>query len=208
MDTDFLIRLERPQDYRETEELVREAFWNVYHPGCTEHYILHCLRTRKEFVPELDFVLESEGKIIGQILYVHSEISCDDGRRVPAMTFGPLCICPDYQGRGFGQKLVRYSMKEAGRQGAGALVITGNPLYYGKVGFVPGKTVDIRYKPDPEADYLLVHELKPGYLQGVEGTFTDPEGYLAAEQNPEEFERFDSTFPRKEKKVLPGQLPF
>lgn len=206
MKTDFLIRREIPTDYRETEELVREAFWNVYHPGCTEHYILHCFRPRREFIPELDFVMEKDGRIIGQIMYVHSSICCDDGTRIPTLTFGPISIHPDYSRQGYGRQLLEYSIRAAGRYGAEALVITGNILFYGKSGFVPGKTMGIRYQPNPDAEYLLVREIKRGYLHNVRGTFSDPDGYYAAERNQDDFERYDRTFPEKEKRKLPGQL--
>ena len=203
---DYLIRRERPEDYRKTEELVRDAFWNVYHPGCTEHYILHRFRSRDEFVPELDLVMEREDRIIGQIMYVRSSIRRDDGTLLPTMTFGPMCIHPDLSRRGYGKALLDHSMAAAAALGAGALVITGNILFYGKSGFVAGKTVGIRYREDPEADYLLVKELKEGYLQDVSGTFSDPAGYSVAERDPEGFEAYEGQFPKREKKVLPGQL--
>ena len=90
----IIIRNEEEKDYRVTENLTREAFWNVYRPGCMEHYVLHCLRKDKAFVPELDFVMELNGEMIGQVIYVRSEIESDDGRKIPVMTFGPISIAP------------------------------------------------------------------------------------------------------------------
>ena len=78
---DYHIRLEKNEEQREIENLVREAFWNVYRPGCTEHYAVHCLRNDPAFVPELDFVMEKDGKLIGQVIYVRAFIEADDGRR-------------------------------------------------------------------------------------------------------------------------------
>lgn len=200
------IRLETKDDYRNVENLVREAFWNVYRPGCMEHYVLHCYRDDPAFVPELDFVMESGGEPIGQIIYVRSEIDCDDGRKVPIMTFGPIGIAPEYKRQGYGKKLLDYSMEKAKEMGAEALAITGNILFYGKSGFVPAKTKGVRYADDPEADYFLIKELIPGFLDGVSGTYKDPDGYFVCEKNPEAFERFEATFPKKEKLKLPGQL--
>lgn len=105
------IRLETKDDYRNVENLTREAFWNVYRPGCMEHYVLHCYRDDPAFVPELDFVMERDGELIGQVIYVRSEIDCDDGRNVPIMTFGPIGIAPTYKRKGYGKKLLDYSMK-------------------------------------------------------------------------------------------------
>ena len=202
----IIIRNERKENYRKVENLTREAFWNVYRPGCTEHYVLHCYRGDPAFVPELDFVMELNGELIGQIIYVRSEIDCDDGRKLPIMTFGPIGIAPEYKRQGYGKRLLDYSMEKAKGMGVGALVITGNILFYGKSGFVPAKTKGVRYVDDPDADYLLVKELIPGFLDGISGTYKDPDGYFVCEKNPEDFERFEAAFPRKEKQKLPGQL--
>ena len=205
-ENNIIIRNETKEDYRKVENLTREAFWNVYRPGCTEHYVLHCYRDDPAFVPELDFVMELNGEFIGQVIYVRSEIACDDGKKVPIMTFGPIGIAPHYKRQGYGKRLLDYSMEKAKEMGVGALVITGNILFYGKSGFVPAKTKGVRYADDPEADYLLIKELIPGFLDGIFGTYKDPDGYFVCEKNPEDFERFEATFPKKEKKKLPGQL--
>lgn len=200
------IRRETKADYRKVEELTRESFWNVYRPGCMEHYVLHCLRDDPAFVPELDFVMELDGEIIGQVIYVRSDILCDDGRKLPIMTFGPICIAPEYKRQGYGKRLLDYSMEKAREMGAGALAITGNILFYGKSGFVPAKTKGVRYSDDPDADYFLIKELTEGFLDGISGTYKDPQGYFVCENNPEEFERYEAAFPKKEKLKLPGQL--
>lgn len=202
----IIIRNETKEDYRKIENLTREAFWNVYRPGCTEHYVLHCYRNDPAFVHELDFVMELNGEPIGQVIYVRSEIECDDGRKLPIMTFGPIGIAPEYKRQGYGKRLLDYSTEKAREMGAGALAITGNILFYGKSGFVPAKTKGVRYADDPEADYLLIKELIPGFLDGISGTYKDPEGYFVCEKNPKAFELFEATFPKKEKKKLPGQL--
>ena len=201
-----IIRPETKDDYRAAENLTREAFWNVYRPGCMEHYVLHCYRDDPAFVPELDFVMELDGELMGQVIYVRSEIDCDDGRKVPIMTFGPISIAPAYKRQGYGKQLLDYSMEKAKEMGAGALAITGNIDFYGKSGFVPAKTKGVRYADDPEADYFLIKELTPGFLDGISGTYKDPEGYFICEKDPEGFERFEATFPAKEKRKLPGQL--
>ena len=150
--------------------------------------------------------MELNGEIIGQIIYVRSEIDCDDGKQLPIMTFGPIGIAPEYKRQGYGKRLLDYSMEKAKEAGVGALAITGNILFYGKSGFVSAKTKGVRYADDPEADYLLIKELIPGFLDGVSGTYKDPDGYFVCEKNPEDFERFEAAFPRKEKQKLPGQL--
>ena len=133
----LIIRWETPADYAAAEHLTREAFWNVYRPGCNEHYILHVLRHDPACVPELDLVLEQGGRLIGQILYLRARIRADDGRDIPVLTFGPLSIHPDCQGRGYGRYLLKRSMARARALGAGALCIEGDAGFYGRSGFVP-----------------------------------------------------------------------
>ena len=203
---DITIRPETESDDRAVENLTREAFWNVYRTGCMEHYVLHCFRTDPAFVPELDLVMELDGTLIGHIMYARSEIACSDGRALPIMTFGPISIAPEYKRQGYGKCLLDYSMEKAKEMGAGALAITGNILFYGKSGFVPAKSKGIRYADDPDASYLLIKELTPGFLSGISGTYKDPEGYFVCERDPDGFAQFEATFPEKEKQKLPGQL--
>ena len=203
---DCIIRLETPADYAETENVVREAFWNVYRPGCLEHYVLHTYRDNPDFVPELDFVLIKDGKIIGQVMYVRAEIKADDGRSIPIMTMGPIGILPEYKRQGYGKMLLDYSMEKAKAMGAGALCFEGNIDFYGKSGFVVASTKGIHYYDEPRDEvvpYFLLKELEDGYLDGVEGVYRTPQGYFVDEAEAEEF---DKKFPPKEKRKLPGQL--
>ena len=203
---DCIIRLETPADYAETENVVREAFWNVYRPGCLEHYVLHTCRDNPDFVPELDFVLIKDGKIIGQVMYVRTEIKADDGRSIPIMTMGPIGILPEYKRQGYGKMLLDYSMERAKAMGAGALCFEGNIDFYGKSGFVVASTKGIHYYDEPRDEvvpYFLLKELEEGYLDGVEGVYRTPQGYFVDEAEAEEF---DQKFPPKEKLKLPGQL--
>lgn len=203
---DCLIRLETPQDYAEAENLARESFWNVYRPGCLEHYVLHCLRDNPDFVPALDFVMEKDGRIIGQNMFMRAWIAADDGRNIPIMTMGPICIAPAYKRRGYGKMLLDYSLEKAGECGAGALCFEGNIDFYGKSGFTYASEFGIRYHGLPEgadASFFLCKELIPGYLDGITGVYATPRGYFVDEA---EAEAFDRQFPPKVKLKLPGQL--
>lgn len=203
---DYTIRLETPADYRTTENLVRESFWNVYRPGCLEHYVLHCLRDDPAFVPELDFVMEKDGEMIGQNMFLHARIDADDGRKIPIMTMGPICIAPHLKRQGYGKALLDYSLSQAAKLGAGALCFEGNIDFYGKSGFRYASEFGIRYHGLPEgedASFFLCRELIPGFLDGVSGVYATPEGYFVDEAQAEQF---DKQFPLKEKLKLPGQL--
>lgn len=203
MNKDYIIRKETVNDYKAVENLTREAFWNIYRPGCLEHYVLHLYRDRPDFVPELDFVMERNGEIIGHIMFARSEIITDDSKKVPIMTFGPISIAPEFKRKGYGTQLLKYSMEKAKELGCPALAITGNFDFYGKCGFVRAKEKGILYADDKTADYFLIAELKTGFLDGISGTYKDPDGYFVDEKAAEEF---DKQFPKKEKLKLPNQL--
>ena len=205
----IIIRRETPDDFRAVENLVRESFWNVYRPGCQEHFVLHRLRDDPAFVPELDLVMEKDGELIGQNMFMRAHIQANDGRDIPIMTMGPICVAPAFKRQGYGKLLLDASLEKAAALGCGALCFEGNILFYGKSGFTYASDFGIRYHGLPEdadASFFLCKELIPGYLSGVTGVYGPPEGYFAAEKEPEAFEAFDALFPPKEKLKLPGQL--
>ena len=206
MNKEYIIRNERKSEYRQVENLTREAFWNVYRPGCLEHYVLHCLRDDPAFIPELDFVMEADDRLIGQCIYMHSSIKADDGRSIPIVTMGPIGVLPEYQRRGYGKALLDHSLQKATEMGFGAVCFEGNIGFYGKSGFSYASGFGIRYHGLPEgadASFFLCKELIPGYLDGISGEYAPPAGYFVDEQ---ECEAFDRAFPPKEKLKLPGQL--
>ena len=124
---DYTIRSEEREDYREVENLIRESFWNVYRPGCSEHYVIHVLRDDPAFVRELDFVMEKNGKLIGQNMFMKTIIESDDGREIPVLTMGPICITPELKRNGYGKALLDYSLEKASEAGFGAVLFEGNP---------------------------------------------------------------------------------
>lgn len=207
MNTNIItIRIEKKEEFREVENLVRESFWNVYRPGCTEHYVLNQLREDSDFVPELDFVMEENGKLIGQNIFMKAEIKSDDGRFITIMTMGPICIIPELKRKGYGKMLLDYSLEKATQMGCGAVCFEGNIDFYGKSGFTFASEYGIRYHGLPEgedASFFLCKELIQGYLDGITGEYETPKGYYVDKTATEEF---DKTFPYKEKLKLPGQL--
>lgn len=206
---DIVIRREAPGEARAVEALVREAFWNVYRPGCQEHYVLHRFRDDPDFVPELNLVMEKGGRLIGQNMFVRAHIDLDGGGEKPLLAMGPICIAPEYQRQGLGKTLLDESLRRAAALGFGAVCFEGNIDFYGKSGFTRASAFGLRYHSMPEgeeAGFFLAKELIPGALAGVTGVYAPPPGYFAAEREREAFERFDAAFPYREKRVLPGQL--
>jgi predicted N-acetyltransferase YhbS len=203
---DIIIRLEKKVEYREVEKLVRESFWNVYKPGCSEHYVLHVLRDDPAFVKELDFVMEKDGRLIGQNVFVRTVINADDGRDIGVLTMGPICIAPELKRKGYGKLLLDYSLEKAAEMGFGAVLFEGNIDFYGKSGFDYARKFGIRYHDLPESaddSFFLCKELIPGYLDEVIGVYQTPQAYYVDDADVNEFDRM---FPEKEKLKLPGQI--
>ncbi len=206
MEKGYIIRRETKEDYFAVENLVRESFWNVYRPGCLEHYVIHCLRDDPDFAPELDFVMELDGKLIGQVVFVKASIKADNAQDVPIMTFGPISIHPDYKRKGYGEALLDYALAQAEKLGCGAVCMEGNIDFYGKSGFVIASSYGIDYHGEErgaDVPYFLCKELKEHYLDNVTGVYHTPKGYFVDENEAEEFDR---QFPAKEKLKLPTQL--
>ncbi|MCR5719215.1 MAG: N-acetyltransferase [Lachnospiraceae bacterium] len=218
---EYTIRVENKEDYRDVENLVRESFWNVYRPGCSEHYVIHVLRDDPAFVKELDFVMfligeqndspnhaasQKNEKLIGQNMFMKTIIEGDDGRTIPVLTMGPIGITPELKRKGYGKALLDYSLEKATEMGFGAVLFEGNIGFYGKSGFDYASKFGIRYHDLPEdadSSFFLCKELIPGYLDDVTGVYQTPLGYYVKD---DEVEAFDKEFPPKEKKKLPGQI--
>ena len=200
------IRREERKDYGAVENLVREAFWNVYRPGCSEHFVIHMLRDDPAFVPELDLVMERDGVLIGQNVFMKTVIEADDGRAIPVLTMGPICVTPELKRQGYGKQLLDHSLEKAAALGYGAVLFEGNIGFYGKSGFSYARNFGIRYHDLPEGaddSFFLCRELIPGYLDGITGVYQTPRGYYVDDAD---VEAFDKAFPPKEKLKLPGQL--
>ena len=208
------IRLETPADYREVENLTRETFWNVYRPGCTEHYVLNQYRMSPDFIPELDFVMEEDGRLIGHVMFSKAELVLPDGTRKPSWTFGPISIHPEYKRKGYGLRLLKYALEKAREMGVGFLCMEGNIDFYKHAGFGLASRFGIHYHDmphDDEVPFFLAQELIPGWLASngiTEATYCPPKGYFVADENPSAFEAYEATFPPKEKLRLPGQLGY
>lgn len=199
------IRLERPEEWRQVEELTREAFWNVHVPGCDEHYLVHVLRGLDSFIPALDFVALSEGRIVGNIMYSMGRVEEESGRKKEVILFGPLSVLPSFQGKGVGGALIRHSAAVARELGYAAILIYGDPMYYARFGFRAASEYGITPpdgKPHPALQAL---ELFEGALSGVSGKFYEDNAF---DVDKKAAEAYDMGFPIKEKGYAPSQDRF
>lgn len=202
---EIAIRRERPEDTVAVEEVTRLAFWNVHVPGCSEHLVARQLRASRDFLPELDFVAEAGGRIAGSILFSRSRVAGPNLENFEAVTFGPVSVRPELQRRGIGRALIDRGIEAARAMGFGAVIIYGNPVYYRRFGFRPGKEFDIRTADGRYAAALLALPLVPGALDGARGRFLESDAF---EVDPARLAAFDSLFTPLEKGVTPTQAEF
>ena len=199
------IRNEEERDYKKVEEVTRAAFWNLYVPGCDEHYLTHIMRSHEDFIRDLDFVIEVDGEIVGNIMYTKAKLIDESGEEKDILTFGPVCILPEYQRAGYGKKIIEHSFDKAAALGFDVIVIFGNPGNYVSRGFKSCKKYNICVSDGGYPAAMLVQELKPGALDGRKWIYHQSAVY---EIDQEEARRFDDSLEKWEKKHLPCQEEF
>lgn len=202
---DYIIRNEKSEDYRIVEELTRKAFWNIHVPGCSEHYLVHVMRKHEDFIPELDYVIEKDKKIIGNIMYTKAKLVSENGREKPVLTFGPVSILPEYQRKGFGKKLIEHSLITATELKYEAVVIFGNPSNYVNLGFKSSSRFDIALENEIYPSAMLAKELIEESLKGEKWIYKESDIYAINEKKVEEF---DLEFEKVEKKRQGSQEVF
>lgn len=203
---DYIIRPENSRDFRAVEEMAREAFWNLSVPGCTEHYFIHTMRSHPAFIPELDFVAEYQGRIIGCVMYCTAALRDEDGNVKTILSMGPLCIHPDYQRMGIGKALLNHTFALAADMGYDTVINFGNPDNYVARGYKSCKKFNVSLGGNFPAA-LLVKELVPGVLSGRKWEYL-PNDADAPCDDEEAVERFDADFPPKVKAWQPSQEEF
>ncbi len=199
------IRNEEETDYKRVEEITRKAFWNLYIPGCNEHYLVHVMRFHKDFLPELDMVIEVDNQIIGNIMYTKAKLVDESGVEKEILTFGPVCIMPEYQRMGYGKMLMEHSFEKAVALGYDVIVIFGNPGNYVSRGFKSCKKYNICLENGTYPSAMMVKELKPEALDGRKWVYYDSPVMQIDEQ---EAGRFDESLEKMEKKYQPSQEEF
>ena len=199
------IRNERESDYKIVEDITRKAFYNVYVPGCMEHYLVHIMRGHEDFIPELDFVIELDGQIVGNIMYTKAKLTDEAGAEKEIVTFGPVSILPKYQRKGYGKMLIEHSLKRAAELGYEAVVIMGSPANYVGSGFQCCRKYNICVEKEKYPAAMLVKELKPGALDGRLWFYSDSPVMNVDER---EAQAFDDGLEKMEKKWMPSQEAF
>ncbi|MFR3824303.1 MULTISPECIES: GNAT family N-acetyltransferase [Hungatella] len=201
----IMIRSEKETDYSVVEEITRKAFYNIYVPGATEHYLVHIMRQHEDFIPELDFVIELDGRVIGNIMYTKARLIDEAGTEKEILTFGPVSIDPEYQRAGYGKLLLEHSFEQAARLGYDVIVIFGSPMNYVSRGFKSCKKYHICIENGKYPAAMMVKELTPHALDGRKWFYYDSPVMAVSE---EEAQKYDDTLEKMEKKFLPSQEEF
>ena len=204
---DFIIRRENENDYREVENLAREAFWNLSNPGCFEHYFIHIMRTHEDFIPELDYVIERDGKVIASVMYCKAKLVDEQGNEKQIVTMGPLCVLPEYQRKGYGKALLEYTFEKAKGLGYDVVINFGNPDNYVARGYKSCMKYNVCFEGDFYPAALLVKVLTDDALDGRKW-FYHPSDADAPCDDTKAIEEFDKLFPPKEKGWQPSQEEF
>jgi len=199
----FIIRREIESDYGEVEYLTRDAFWDIYKPGCVEHLLARKIREVPAFIPELDFVAVMDDRIVGNIMYSRAVITDESGSGHEVLTFGPLSVLPAFQKKGIGSALVEHTKKLAAEMGYKAIVIFGNPAFYYRFGFTGAENFNITTADGDNFDAFMALELYKGALRGIAGRFREDPVFQIDE---DELESFEKRFPYREKHITDTQL--
>ena len=199
------IRNEHPADYRRVEETVRQAFWNLYVPGASEHYLVHTMRAHRDYMPELSFVMEENGEIIGSIHFTRAKVLTPAGEEVPVIHLGPVCITPTLHRQGYGRALITHAIESAKAQGHRAIVLGGFSYHYQPYGFVGTKQYNITMTDGKFYAGIMALPLYHGALDGVTGRLELSEALYPDESG---LEAYEAGFPPMEKLVLPCQKEF
>lgn len=203
--SNLIIRNETEADYKIVEKITRDAFWDVNFLGCNEHYLAHILRDHKDFISELDFVVELDGQVIGNIMYTKSALVDENGAEKEILTFGPVSIAPEFQRMGYGKRLIEYSLEKAAEMGHEAVVIFGSPANYIPCGFKSCKKYNISLSDGTYPCAMLVKELKQDALSGKKWIYRESPAYSFDEKDAEEF---DKQFEKREKRYRRSQEEF
>lgn len=203
----YVIRREEEKDYPIVENVTREAFWNVYNQGCSEHYYVHKMRTHKDFIPELAYVLEKDGKIIGNVMYAKCFLKAEDGQMKEILSMGPICVLPEFQRKGGSRLLLEYTFQKAKEMGYDVVVNFGNPGNYINRGYMSCKYFNVNMGEGVYPTGLLVKELIPGVLANRKWQYL-PSDIDACCEDEKAVEEFDQTFPPKQKEWRPSQEEF
>lgn len=205
MNEAVIIRTEQPADHRQVEAVIRKAFYNIYVPGCSEHYLAHVIRSHENFIPKLDLVMELNGQIIGNVMYTKAWLIDETGCEKPILTFGPVCILPEFQRKGYGRQLLEHSFDQAVALGYDTIVIFGDPANYVARGFKSCHKYQVCLEDGTFPAAMLVKELVPGVLNGRKWIYRQSPAFDIDEQ---EARRFDAALPPLEKKWQPSQEAF
>lgn len=199
------IRNETRADRQAVEAVTRRAFYNIYVPGCMEHYLVHIMRGHPDFIPALDFVAELDGQVIGNVMYTKAALTDGAGAVKDILTFGPVSIAPEHQRKGYGRQLLEHSFQRAAELGWDVIVIFGSPANYVGRGFKSCKKYNVCLEDGKFPSAMLVKELRGGTLDGRKWVYR---GSPVMNIDEEEARRYDDALEPMAKEYRSSQEEF
>lgn len=198
-----IIRKTHAHDHQITVNLTREAFWNLYKPGCDEHLALKQLRESEAFIPALDLVAEYDSDIIGHIISTKAKVIDSQNIEHEILVLGPVSVWPEQQKSGIGTLLINETIKIAQEAGFAGIILYGNPDYYHRFGFVNAEIYGICTRDGANFEPFMALQLSENSLADIKGRFFESDAFFTKENELEEFEK---RFPFKEKLVTDTQM--
>ena len=159
------IRQEKPTEAAAREALLDAAYGPVRFTKPSQR-----LRASRAPASGLSFVATEDGRLIGSIRLWEVAAGSDRG----ALLLGPLAVHPDCRNRGIGGALMRHALRVAGKRGHAAVLLVGDPAYYGRFGFSASKTGKLWLPGLGDRSRLLGHEFVEGALDGTRGSIRAP----------------------------------
>lgn len=213
-----IMRLEEEKDYLKVENLVRDAFWNIYRPGAYEHLIVHNLREDPSLIKDLAYIIEEDDEIIGHINYSKGKLNLykknNQGMEKindwneEAVVLGPIAINPKYQNQGYGFRLIKHTLRLAKNKNIPYVFVIGDENYYNRFGFESASKYNLFLEgtdTSGENPFFMIKVFKNTFedTDYERGIFYNPKVFNVT---PEDVDKFDENFEYKEKKVQEGQL--
>ncbi len=173
MTSTVIIRQEQPLDYRQVEEVVRQAFESAEQSDHMEHQLVARLRQSDAFVPELSLVAEDEeGRIVGHILL--TEIKVHDN---VLLSLAPLSVLPSYQRQGVGGRLINEAHRIATQMDYKGIAVLGHEHYYPQFGYEPASRYGIRFPFVAPDECCMLKVLTAEWDNSIAGTIEYPKEF-------------------------------
>lgn len=179
-DHKLTIRPEEHKDYKSIVSLILRSFreGTDYSDGTDIIALVEEIRDSQYYIPELSFVAELDGEIVGHFLFSHFPLSptreggYDDSGRSDVVMLAPVSVHADHLRQGIGSAMIRMGIERVREMGYKGITVEGNYRFYNKVGFRTSSEFGIyptSGRPLEEPRCMMCQETYRGSLRGMGG---------------------------------------